>query len=55
MGISLYGRSVKGTWRGWGSFTGDPEGYVEEALEMGIPFHRGLSGEPGRGLAYQGL
>jgi len=28
-GISLYGHSVNGTWRE-GSFTGDPEGYVQE-------------------------
>ena len=27
--IPLCGHSVRGTWRG-GSFTGDPEGYVEE-------------------------
>jgi len=38
-----------------GDPTGDPEGYVEEALEMGIPFHRVPIGEPGRGLTYQGL
>jgi hypothetical protein len=31
------------------------EGYVENALEMGISLHRGLAGEPGRGLIYQGL
>jgi len=31
---------VKGTWRE-GSFAGDPEGYVEKALETGIAFHRG--------------
>ena len=45
-------------WRepgGGGSFVGDPEGYVEEALEMGISFQRGPIGEPRRGLAYQGL
>ena len=31
---------MKGTW--WGGFlVGDPEGYVEKALEMGISFHRG--------------
>jgi len=39
-GISLYGCSVKGTWRG-GSFTGDPEGYVEGSgdrhLSIGAP------------------
>jgi hypothetical protein len=31
---------VKGTWRK-GSFAGDPEGYVEKALETGISFCRG--------------
>jgi len=31
---------VKGTWRE-GSLVGDPEGYVEKALETGISFHRG--------------
>jgi hypothetical protein len=31
---------VKGTWRK-GSLAGNPEGYVEKALEMGISFHRG--------------
>jgi hypothetical protein len=38
-----------------GSFTGDPEGYVEKALETGISLHRGPDGKPGRGLIYQGL
>jgi hypothetical protein len=38
--LSLCGSSVKGTWRE-GSLAGDPEGYVEKALEMGISFHRG--------------
>ena len=38
--MSLCGSSVKGTWRE-GSLDGDPEGYVEKALEMGISFHRG--------------
>ena len=51
--ISLYGRSVRGTRKG-GSFTGDPEGYVEKALETGISFHRGSAGKPGRALIYQG-
>jgi len=32
---------VKGTRRE-GSIAGDPEGYVEKALETGISFHRGL-------------
>jgi len=40
-GVSLCGSCVKGTWRE-GSLAGDPEGYVEKALEMGISFHRGL-------------
>jgi hypothetical protein len=41
--ISLYGRCVRRIWRGWGgSFTGDPEGYVEEGsgdeyLSIGAP------------------
>jgi len=51
---SLYGRSVRENWRR-GSFTGDPEGYVEKALETGNSLHRGPIGEPGRGLIYQGL
>jgi hypothetical protein len=45
---------VKGTWRE-GSLAGDPEGYVVNALETGISFNRGPVGEPGRGLAYEGL
>ena len=44
---------MKGTWRE-GSLAGDPEGYVEKALETGLstgaPF-----GETGGGLIYQGL
>jgi hypothetical protein len=52
--LSLYGSSVKGTWRE-GSLAGDPVGWVETALKMGISFHRGAAGEPGRGLIYQGL
>ena len=40
-GGSLYvGSSVNGTWRE-GSLAGEPVGYVEKALEMGISFHRG--------------
>ena len=31
---------MKGTWRE-GSLAGDPKGYVEKALEMGISLHRG--------------
>jgi hypothetical protein len=47
--------SVKGTW-GEGSLSGDPEGYLEKALETGISLHRGSApGEPGGGLIYQGL
>ena len=38
-------------WELWreGYLPGDPEGYVEKALETGISFHRSPSGEPGRG------
>ena len=39
-GVSLCGSSVKGTWRE-GFHAGDPEGYVEKVLEMGISFHSG--------------
>ena len=47
--------SVKGTWRE-GSLSGDSEGYLEKALEMGTFLYRGsTSGEPGGGLVYQGL
>jgi hypothetical protein len=53
--ISLYGCSVRGTWMGRGSFTGDPEGYVEKALETGISLHGSPIGKPGRGLIYQEL
>jgi len=35
--LSLCGNSVKGTWRE-GSLAGDPEGYIEQALETGIFF-----------------
>ena len=38
--LSVCGSSVKGTWRE-GPLAGDPERYVEKALEMGICFHRG--------------
>jgi len=38
--VSLYGSSVKGTWRE-GSLAGDPEGNIEKALEAGIFFHKG--------------
>jgi len=39
-GVSLCGSSVKGTWRE-GFLAGDPEGYIEKALETGNSFHRG--------------
>ena len=38
-----------------GSSTRDPEGYVEEGAGEGISFHRGPTGEPGRGLMYRSL
>ena len=38
--MSVCGSSVKGTWRE-GFLAGDPEVYVEKALEMDISFHRG--------------
>jgi len=40
---------VKGTWRE-GYLAGDPEGYVEKALETGITSHRG----PGLGNLGEG-
>ena len=45
---------MKGTWRE-GCLAGDPQGYVEKALETGISFHRAPFGEPGGGLVYRGL
>ena len=39
-GVSPCGSSVKGTWKE-GFLAGDPELYVEKALETGIAFHRG--------------
>ena len=48
--MSVYGSSVKGTWRE-SSLAGDPGGQVQEALEMGIYFHRGPAGEPEEGLS----
>ena len=54
LSLSLYGNCVMETWRE-GSLAGDPEGLVEKSLEMGISFHRGPAGEPGRGLIYQRL
>jgi len=47
--LSLCGSSVKRTQRE-GSLVGDPERYVENALETGISSHRGPIGEPVRGL-----
>jgi hypothetical protein len=57
--LSLYGSSVKGTWRE-GSLAGDPEGEVEKALEIGISFHGGPfmsegNLESGGGLVYRRL
>ena len=46
--ISLYGSSVRVTWRG-GSFARDPEGYERKALGMGISLHGGSAGQPGVG------
>jgi hypothetical protein len=45
---------VKATWRE-GSLAGEPEWYVEKALETGSSFHRGQFVEPGGGLVYRGL
>jgi hypothetical protein len=45
---------VKGTLK-VDSIAGDPEGYVEKAVELGISFHRGPDGDPGRGLICWGL
>jgi hypothetical protein len=42
LSLSLCGSSVNGTWRK-SSLAGDPKGYAEKALEMGISFHRGPS------------
>ena len=45
---------MKGNW--WErSLAWDPGGEVEKALEMGISFHTGPVGKPGRGLIYRGL
>jgi len=35
--------------------TGDPEGYVQKALQTGISLHTDLAGETGREFIYQGL
>jgi hypothetical protein len=38
---------------GGGSFVGDPEKYLEKALETGISLHRGSAfGKPGGRLVY---
>jgi hypothetical protein len=37
-----------------GSFTGDPEGSVEKALEMGISLHRGPTGGTWKGAHLPG-
>jgi hypothetical protein len=42
-GISLYGSSVRGTWRK-DSFARGPEGYERKNLGMGIPLYRGSFG-----------
>jgi hypothetical protein len=47
-GISLYGSSVGGTWRG-GSFARGPEGYERKALGMDISLHGDSVGQPGVG------
>ena len=46
--ISLYGSSVRETWRG-GSCAGDPVGYERKALGTGISLHGGSGGKPGMG------
>jgi len=51
--VSPYGSSVKETWRE-GSLAGDPGGYVEKALAMGIPIHRVPAREPGKGSSLRG-
>jgi hypothetical protein len=45
----LCGGNLEGGPPCWGPWR------IEKALEMGISFHRGSAGEPGRGLIYQGL
>ena len=40
LSLSVCGSSVKRTWRE-GSLAADREGYVGEALEPGMSFHRG--------------
>ena len=53
-GISLCGRSVKGTWRR-APLLGTPKDMKRKALEMGISLHSSPAREPERGLIYQGL
>jgi len=43
-GVSLWAL-CKGNLKG-GFFTGDPEGYVEKALETDMSLHRGPAGKP---------
>jgi len=45
---SLYGSSVRGTWRR-GTFTEGPEGHVKKVQETGISLHSGTAGEPAGG------
>jgi hypothetical protein len=49
--LELNRSSVKGTWKEE-SLAGDPEEYVEKALDLGISFHRHPDGEYRRGLIY---
>ena len=48
-------KTLSGGGLGEGSFTGDPEGYVEEGSGDVHLFHGGPTGEPGRGFIYRGL
>jgi hypothetical protein len=52
--VSVCGSFVKGTWRE-GFLAGDPEGYVEKALETGIFLHMTPFEEPSGRLVYRGL
>jgi len=45
-GASLYGSSVRGTWRG-APFFGGPGGYARKALGTGISLYGGSVGQPG--------
>jgi hypothetical protein len=42
----VYRSSVRVSWREC-SLTGGPEGHIKKALEMGISFRRGPTGEDG--------